>query len=412
MRKAHAIGKDLPPSEMSGSEDYTQNLMNTRRPSHAFLERMRLLARYHWGRLWFRLKVILSIRTLLRNPREYFQNLLWHLTKSLRDSPHSKFGVLRQYEPKEPSIENFPRLRAAAEQLPRLALVTPSYNQGQYLEATIQSVLSQNYPNLEYAVVDGGSTDESPRIIGRYRDQLAYAVSEKDAGQADGIIKGFARTSGEIMAYLNADDLLEPGTLRFVGEFFRRHPNVDAIYGHRLVINENGMEVGRWVSPRYNAKVLRLVDYIPQETLFWRRSLYEDVDGIDRHSQFAMDWDLLLRFASAGARIKRVPYFLGRFRVHVAQKTAALIDSTGAREIDSLHMRELGFRPDEGVLEACRERLKFHYPTDIVGGAALGIITSAIVWYVSKLDFCERLLKHLFGLLAQWRVAAKIEDAA
>ena len=216
----------------------------------------------------------------------------------------------------------------------------------------------QNYPYLEYAVVDGGSTDGSAQIIERYRDQFAYVVSEKDEGQADAIIKGFARTSGEIMAYLNADDLLEPGALRFVGEIFLRYPRVDAIYGHRLIINENGMEVGRWVSPRYNPRLLRLVDYIPQETLFWRRSIYEDVGGLDRHSKFAMDWDLLLRFASAGARIKRVPYFLGRFRVHAAQKSARFIDTTGAREIDSLHMRELGFRPGERALEACRERLK------------------------------------------------------
>jgi hypothetical protein len=323
-----------------------------------FLEGKRLLVQYHWGRLWFRLKVIFSIKMLFTNPKEYWRKLVWHLTKRLRDSPCNQFGLLRQYAPREPSSETFPRCRTAGAELPHIALVTPSYEQGRYLEASIRSVLSQNYPHLEYAVVDGGSTDGSAQIIERYRDQCTYAVSEKDAGQAEAIIKGFARTSGEIMAYLNADDLLEPGTLRFVGEFFLRHPRVDAIYGHRLVINENGMEVGRWVSPRYNPKPLRLIDYIPQETLFWRRSLYEDVGGIDRHSQFAMDWDLLLRFASAGARIKRVPYFLGRFRVHVAQKTAALIDSTGAREIDSLHMRELGFRPDEGVLEACRERLK------------------------------------------------------
>ena len=323
-----------------------------------FLESKRLLAKFHWGRLWYRLKVVFSIKTLLVSPGNYFRKLVWHFTKRLRDSPCNQFGLLRQYAPQRPSRETFPRHYIARAELPGIALVTPSYNQGQYLERSIRSVLSQNYPYLEYAVVDGGSTDGSAQIIERYRDQFAYVVSEKDEGQADAIIKGFARTSGEIMAYLNADDLLEPGALRFLGEVFLRYPRVDAIYGHRLIINENGMEVGRWVSPRYNPRLLRLVDYIPQETLFWRRSIYEDVGGLDRHSKFAMDWDLLLRFASAGARIKRVPYFLGRFRVHAAQKSARFIDTTGAREIDSLHMRELGFRPGERVLEACRERLK------------------------------------------------------
>ena len=330
------------------------DVMNTR----AFLESKRLLAKYHWGRLWFRLKVIFSIKTLLTNPKEYSRNLVWHFTKRLRDSPCNQFGLLRQYAPKRPSRETFPRNCIARAKLPGIALVTPSYNQGQYLETSIRSVLSQNYPYLEYAVVDGGSTDESAQIIERYRDQFTYVVSEKDEGQADAIIKGFARSSGEIMAYLNSDDLLEPGALRFVGEIFLRYPRVDAIYGHRLIINENGMEVGRWVSPRYNPKLLRLVDYIPQETLFWRRSIYEEVGGLARHSQFAMDWDLLLRFASAGARIKRVPYFLGCFRVHPDQKSARFIDTTGAGEIDSLHMRELGFHPREQALEACRERLK------------------------------------------------------
>jgi Glycosyl transferase family 2 len=335
-----------------------KDTMSAGRELLIFLEAKRHLVQYHWGRLWFRLKVIFSIKTLFTSPREYWRNLVWHLTKRLRDSPCNQFGLLRQYAPKEPSSETFPRYRIGGAELPNIALVTPSYGQGRYLEASIRSVLSQSYPHLEYAVVDGGSTDGSAQIIERYRAQFAYAVSEKDEGQAEAIIKGFARTSGEIMAYLNADDLLEPGTLRFIGDFFLRHPRVDAIYGHRLVIDENGMEVGRWVSPRYNPKVLRLVDYVPQETLFWRRSLYEKVGGLDRHSQFAMDWDLLLRFASTGARIKRVPYFLGRFRIHLAQKSAALIDSTGAKEMDSLHMRELGFLPGEAVLEACRERLK------------------------------------------------------
>ena len=293
------------------------------------LDRLRLLARFHLGRAYFRLRIVLSFRLLLTNPRQYFRNLSWHFTKSFRDRPYNQFGLLRQYAPREPAAETFPRLRTAPDRLPGIALVTPSYKQGRYLESTIRSILAQNYPNLEYAVVDGASGDESAEIIERYRNQLTFAVSEKDKGHVDAIDKGFARISGEIMAYVNSDDLLEAGALRFVGDFFSRHPGVDVIYGHRVIIDEAGKEIGRWVSPRFNLSLLKIVDYIPQETLFWRRSIYEKIGGLDRKWYFAMDWDLVLRFASAGARIMRVPYFLGRFRVHSLQKTEVLANISG-----------------------------------------------------------------------------------
>jgi glycosyltransferase involved in cell wall biosynthesis len=324
----------------------------------ASLERLRLLARFHLGRMAFRLRTLFSFGLLLADPHRYFGNVFAVFTKRFRDHPVNQFGLFRQYEPREPVQENFPAIRTAHDQLPSIALVTPSYQQGRYLESTIQSILAQDYPRLEYAVVDGGSNDDSAAIIQRYRGQLTFAVSEKDKGQVDAIEKGFAQTSGEIMAYVNSDDLLEPGALKFVGDFFSRHPKVDAVYGHRTIVDEAGKEVGRWVSPRYNPRLLRMVDYIPQETLFWRRSIFEKVGGLDRRRSFALDWDLLLRFASAGAKIVRLPYFLGRFRVHSLQKTEVLIDTVGRHEIDALRQRELGFFPDQQALEACYKRLK------------------------------------------------------
>ena len=319
---------------------------------------MLLLGRFHLGRAYFRLRILLSFRVLLTNPRQYFGSVSSLFTKSFRDHPCNQFGVFRQYGPKEPAAETFPRPRTAPDRLPTIALVTPSYNHGRYLESTIRSILLQRYPKLEYAVIDGASEDESHEIIERYRSQLTFAVSEKDEGQVDAIAKGFTRISGEIMAYLNSDDLLEPGALRFVGDFFSRHPRVDAIYGHRLIIDEAGKDIGRWVSPRYNPSLLRIVDYIPQETLFWRRSIYEKVGGLDRRWSFAMDWDLILRFASAGARIARVPYFLGRFRVHSSQKSEVLLNTQGRADIEALRKRELGFSPDPSALEECYRRLR------------------------------------------------------
>jgi glycosyltransferase involved in cell wall biosynthesis len=213
-----------------------------------------------------------------------------------------------------------------------MAIVTPSYNQSGLITYTMQSVLGQEYPHLEYGVVDGGSTDGTPDIIINYQDRLAYYVSEPDKGQAHAIAKGFSNLNGEIMAYLNSDDLLMPGALRFVGGFFTEHPNIDVIYGHRIIIDEAGREVGRWVLPRHDAEAIRHFDYVPQETLFWRRSLYDTVGGINPLFQFAMDWDLLLRFIAYGARFSRVPYFLACFRVHDKQKTHTLLDVVGERE--------------------------------------------------------------------------------
>ena len=182
-------------------------------------ERLRVLGRFHLGRIVFRLRVLFAFRLLFTDPQRYLANLSAVFTKGFRDHPCNQFGVFRQYGPREPLVEKFPRLRTARRQLPGIALVTPSYQQGRYLESTIRSILEQDYPKLEYAVVDGGSDDESPEIIERYRNRLTFAVSEKDEGQVYAIEKGFSRISGEIMAYMNSDDLLEPGALQFVGDF-------------------------------------------------------------------------------------------------------------------------------------------------------------------------------------------------
>lgn len=144
------------------------------------------------------------------------------------------------------------------------------------------------------------------------------------------------------MAWLNSDDLLLPGALNVVGEYFASHPEVDLVYGHRILIDEEGAEIGRWVLPPHSDKALSWADFIPQETLFWRRSLWDRVGGIDESFRFAMDWDLLLRFRDAGARMVRLPHFLGAFRIHGAQKTSAQINEIGMREMEILRKRVHG----------------------------------------------------------------------
>jgi glycosyltransferase involved in cell wall biosynthesis len=261
----------------------------------------------------------------------YWRRLVWNRT----------FGYatqLVQYPPRPLRLPgHYARTALRSADPPGIALVTPSYQQGVYLARTIESVLAQGYPKLEYVIQDGGSTDMTPRVVEAYRGRLARVVAAPDGGQADAINRGFQGTRGEIMAWLNADDLLLPGTLAYVADYFEAHPEVDVVYGHRIQIDKDDQEIGRWVLPEHDASVLAWTDYVPQETLFWRRRIWEKAGGyVDTSYHFALDWELLLRFQKAGARFVRLPRFLGAFRVHDAQKTSAQLNGIGAEEIARL----------------------------------------------------------------------------
>jgi hypothetical protein len=255
-----------------------------------------------------------------------------------------RLGNLNQYAPRPMVQTKAPSIIPTA--APRISIVTPSYGQGSYIERTLLSVLDQSYPNLEYVVQDGGSRDNTVEVLEAYSDRLASFQSCPDNGQSDAINKGFARTSGDIMAWLNSDDLLLPGSLARVEKAFRENPDVDVIYGNRLLIDENDMEIGRWIMPGHDAQVLSWADYIPQETLFWRRSIWEKCGGsIDETFKFAMDWDLLVRFRDAGATFMHIPAFMGAFRIHEQQKTSAVISEIGFQEMDRIRLRTLGKVP-------------------------------------------------------------------
>ncbi|MCI0682828.1 MAG: glycosyltransferase [Gemmataceae bacterium] len=263
-----------------------------------------------------------------------------------------RLTALPHYPPRPINIpKHYTRLPNLA-QPPAIAMVTPSFQQGHFLERTLKSVLDQEYPRLEYAVQDGGSQDDTAGVLGRYQHQLRHWASHPDRGQAHAINLGFQHVQGEIMAYLNSDDLLLPGALHYVADYFQRRPNVDVIYGHRVMIDEHDAEVGRWILPRHDNAILGWVDFVPQETLFWRRRIWDKVGGaMDESFQFALDWDLLLRFRDAGAKIVRVPRFLGAFRLHGAQKTSTQIATRGEEEIQKLRERCFGrpvFRSEVG----------------------------------------------------------------
>src|SRR5215813_4307376 len=264
----------------------------------------------------------------------------------LRRWRRPRLGQLYHHNPVPLRVPDFYYKNKSRLNVPRISLVTPSFNQGRFLGVACESVLSQKYPRLEYIVRDGKSTDESCSVLRRFEDRITAIRIAKDGGQASALNLGFAESTGEIMAWLNADDILLPGSLDYVAAFFCRHPDVDVIYSHRVLIDEFGREIGRWILPPFDGEILRWLDYIPQETMFWRRCLWEKSGGaLDEKFTYALDWELLLRFMRHSARVRRVPRFLGGFRVHAQQKTQAMASTNGAAEmallLESLHGRKV-----------------------------------------------------------------------
>lgn len=227
-----------------------------------------------------------------------------------------------------------------------VSLVTPVRNQVKFIEQTLHSVLAQNFSSLEYIVMDGLSSDGTTDTINSYRDHIQYVESRADDGQSDALNKGFLKTSGDVLGWLNGDDILFPGTLAVVAQFFEEHPEIDVVYGDRIIIDEVGNCIGYWKLPNHSDGILSWMDYVPQETLFWRRRAWNKVGAcIDTTFQFAMDWDLLVRFRDSGVRISHIPCFLGAFRFHPAQKTQMEIDNIGKEEMDRIRLRCLGHIP-------------------------------------------------------------------
>lgn len=284
-----------------------------------------------------------------------------------RATLYPRIGTLNQYAPRPLTSVCVLRQDASLHK-PRISIVTPSFNQGAFIGRTIDSVLQQGYPQIEYFVQDGGSTDETVAVLESYGARLNGWHSATDKGQSHAINLGFNRTSGEIMAWLNSDDLLLPGALTRVADYFARHPEVDVLYGNRLLINETDLEIGRWLLPGHDSQVLSWADYVPQETLFWRRSLWDKVGSqVDESFRFAMDWDLLLRFRDSGARFAHLPHFLGAFRIHTEQKTSAVIHSVGLEEMTRLRARILGRVPPSGEIQsALLPFLLRHVAADLV----------------------------------------------
>jgi FkbM family methyltransferase len=289
----------------------------------------------------------------------------------MRALTQPRLGNLRHYSPQPLELPTHYFRVPMPDPAPMISVVTPSFAHGRFIERTLWSVLDQGYPALEYFVQDGGSTDETLEILQRYGDRLSGWVSEPDGGQADAINRGFARTTGEIMAWLNSDDLLLPGSLAYVAAFFAAHQAVDVVYGHRVMIDDCDGRIGAWIMPRHDDRALTLADFVPQETLFWRRRIWDQVGGgLDLDFGYALDWDLLLRFREAGAKMERLPRFLGAFRVHDAQKTLAahpLGEVEMARLRERVHGRSLSIAEvNDGLRPYLRRHVVLHLRQRVV----------------------------------------------
>lgn len=224
---------------------------------------------------------------------------------------------------------------------PRVTIVTPSYNQAPYLEAAMQSVFDQDYGEIEYIVIDGGSTDGSKAVIEKHAAKLAYWVSETDRGQTDAINKGFAKAIGKYLAWLNADDRLKPNTVREAVEYLDTHPDVGLVYGDAEYIDATGRVVGQFPAAQTDyARLRRGYVHIPQQASFWRAELWQRVGPLDASFVFAMDYDLWVRLAKI-SKLQYLPRTWAEFRLHSDSKTITN-DRRAWDEMLRVHWREGG----------------------------------------------------------------------
>jgi len=233
---------------------------------------------------------------------------------------------------------------------PKITVVTPSYNQGQFIEATIQSVIGQQYPNLEYLVCDGGSTDETVEILKKYSNKITWWCSEKDKGQSDAINKGMRRATGDIVCWINSDDVLLPGTLHTVAKFYHDHPDTDFANGYTVEIDKEG-KIINFTHIVMNHFFFRHGCYnISQPGMFWKREIFDKIGYIDESFHAKMDVEWLIRVYEAGLKVRRINRNLGAIRIYPDTKTAQG-GSIWTRDSDALRKMYHGkYLPENGKL--------------------------------------------------------------
>ena len=241
--------------------------------------------------------------------------------------------------------------------IPRITIVTPSYNQGRYLSDTIESVLGQGYPNLEYMVMDGGSKDESVEVIKRYQKHLAFWCSEKDGGQAAAINRAFSMATGDILAWVNSDDYYLPGALRHAAEKLEADRE-QILLGNCFHFVEGSFRNDGSDVEGYHGKCdLKSFDYIKQPSTFWTKKLWDKVGPLESKWSFVFDWDWFIRAQKAGADYRTTSRYLSGYRLHAEHKSG----SGGAprqREIREIYEKHAGERIIR-LYDVCKENHAF-----------------------------------------------------
>ena len=206
--------------------------------------------------------------------------------------------------------------------LPKITVVTPSYNQAQFLEQTILSVIGQGYPNLEYIIMDGGSKDGSVEIIKKYENNITYWQSKKDNGQGAAINEGFSRSTGDILCWINSDDLYMPGTLLKIGRMFKEISDPTILFGNCLHFYENSSKTrGSNIEKHHRELQLELCDYIIQPSSFWNRKAWEKTGIINESFHYVFDWEWFIRAKRSGVQFSPLKDYLSLYRIHEAHKS-------------------------------------------------------------------------------------------
>jgi glycosyltransferase involved in cell wall biosynthesis len=278
--------------------------------------------------------------------------------------------------------------RRDASEGPKITVVTPSYNQAEYLEETIRTTLLQGYADLEYIIIDGGSTDGSVDIIRKYERYLAYWISERDKGPSDAIHKGLRKASGSILGWLNSDDLYRPAALQKVASAFRKAQGIDVVYGNTYWIGGDGRVLAeKRQTPFSKLAYLYAGADLQQPSVFWTRELYNKAGGLDASFRAAFDTDLFLRFFALEARFQHIPEFLAAFRIHSAQISDVMLQ-TCRREVATLRARHLKFSatsiPGRLIRNLGRLERFFHY-----------VAQGDLPWLVRRLP--DRLMSRFAG---------------
>ncbi|MBV9325626.1 MAG: glycosyltransferase [Chloroflexi bacterium] len=284
--------------------------------------------------------------------------------------------------------------------MPDISIVTPSFNQGRFIERTIRSVLEQEFDGraLEYVVVDGASTDDTVEVLQRFGKRLSW-VSEPDRGQAHAVNKGLAMTSGQIIGWLNSDDIYYPGAFRSIWQCFAAHPEVDLVYGDANHIGTDDAVLEPYYTEPWDFERLKDVCYLCQPAVFFRRRLFQRIGGMDERLHFCMDYDYWVRAALSEAHFEYLPITLAGSRWYPENKTVSGWAASHA-EINDVLLRRLGYVPDRWI---------FNYAHVVLRQSRLReedrlrftILVSALSMYAS-LRWNHRITPGVLGTVRHW----------